>query len=213
MDEKLIFTKAERTETLELLQQLRVLLATSLQKGDEEKMLSYARKALKSNVIQRDVFGLNPIHQSLKTAILAVEEEGLKRDGVLAILLYNSIKEQVGPSLHEGDEEKLRRYLQSYLEQPEVSRDVFGLNPVVLSLQTAKIVVEEIGLRRDAVLAILLHASVEGGFANIEQIQADFGESVARILHGLKRIRSFTRRTPSSRARTSVTCCCRLPRT
>ncbi len=91
MDEKLIFTKAERTETLELLQQLRVLLATSLQKGDEEKMLSYARKALKSNVIQRDVFGLNPIHQSLKTAILAVEEEGLKRDGVLAILLYNSV--------------------------------------------------------------------------------------------------------------------------
>ena len=46
MEEKLIFTKAERTETLELLQQLRVLLATSLQKGDEEKMLSYARKAL-----------------------------------------------------------------------------------------------------------------------------------------------------------------------
>ena len=91
MEEKLIFTKAERTETLELLQQLRVLLATSLQEGDEEKMLSYARKALKSNVIQRDVFGLNPIHQSLKTAILAVEEEGLKRDGVLAILLYNSV--------------------------------------------------------------------------------------------------------------------------
>ena len=91
MEEKLIFTKAERTETLELLQQLRVLLATSLQKGDEEKMLGYARKALKSNVIQRDVFGLNPIHQSLKTAILAVEEEGLKRDGVLAILLYNSV--------------------------------------------------------------------------------------------------------------------------
>ena len=39
MEEKLIFTKAERTETLELLQQLRVLLATSLQEGDEEKML------------------------------------------------------------------------------------------------------------------------------------------------------------------------------
>ena len=91
MEEKLIFTKAERTETLELLQQLRELLSTSLQKGDEEKMLGYARKALKSNVIQRDVFGLNPIHQSLKTAILAVEEEGLKRDGVLAILLNNSV--------------------------------------------------------------------------------------------------------------------------
>jgi len=113
-----------------------------------------------------------------------------------AITLYNSIKEQVGPSLHEGDEEKLRRYLQSYLEQPEVSRDVFSLNPVVLSLQTAKIVVEEIGLRRDAVLAILLHASVEGDFATIEHIQADFGESVARILHGLKRIQELYKKNP-----------------
>ena len=114
-----------------------------------------------------------------------------------AIRLYNSIKEQVGTSLHEGDEEKMRHYLQSYLEQPEVSRDVFGLNPVLLSLQTAKIVVEEIGLRRDAVLAILLHASVEGGFATIGQVQADFGESVARILHGLKRIQELYKKNPA----------------
>ena len=142
MEEKLIFTKAERTETLELLQQLRVLLATSLQEGDEEKMLSYARKALKSNVIQRDVFGLNPIHQSLKTAILAVEEEGLKRDGVLAILLYNS---------------------------------------------------------------------VISGVVTLEEIDATFGGQASSTDWCV--YRTFTRRIPSSRARTSGTCCSRLPKT
>ena len=70
MDEKLIFSKSELTETRGLVQQLRALLAPSLLEGDEAKMFTYVRKALKNNVIQRDVFGLNPIHQSLKTAIL-----------------------------------------------------------------------------------------------------------------------------------------------
>ena len=91
MEERLIFTEKEKTETLELLHQLHELISPTLHKGDREKMLSYVKKALENKEVQRDVFGLNPIHQSLKTAILAVEEEGLKRDGVLAILLYNSV--------------------------------------------------------------------------------------------------------------------------
>ena len=35
----------------------------------------------------------------------------------------------------------------------QVHRDVFELNPILSGLQTARIVVEEIGLKRDAVLA------------------------------------------------------------
>ena len=91
MEEKLIFTKAERTETLELIHRLRALLSPTLHEGDREKMLSYVKKEQQNHALQRDVFGLNPIHQSLKTAILAVEDEGLTRDGVLAILLYNGV--------------------------------------------------------------------------------------------------------------------------
>ena len=87
MEERLIFTKKEKTETLELLHQLKDVLASSLQEGDEAKMHAYMKRLLENNEVQRDVFGLNPIHQSLKTAMLAAEEEGLKRDGVLAILL------------------------------------------------------------------------------------------------------------------------------
>ena len=91
MEERLIFTEKEKTETLELIHRLRALLSPTLHEGDREKMLSYVKKEQQNNALQRDVFGLNPIHQSLKTAILAVEEEGLTRDGVLAILLYNGV--------------------------------------------------------------------------------------------------------------------------
>ena len=91
MEDKLIFTEEERTETLALLQELCAMLNTSLMEGDEEKIHSDLLKAMNSDCMQRDVFGLNPILESLHTAIIAVEEEGLKRDGVLAILLYNSV--------------------------------------------------------------------------------------------------------------------------
>jgi GTP pyrophosphokinase len=70
------------------------------------------------------------------------------------------------------------------------------LNPVLLSFQTAQLVVEEIGLRRDAVIAILLRPSVEEGYLTIDDVQADFGESVARILRGLQRIQQLYKKNP-----------------
>ena len=112
------------------------------------------------------------------------------------LLLYNKIKGQVGSSLHKGDEERIRQYLMAFVEQPAFRRDVFGQNPVVESLRTAETVVEEIGLRRDAVLAVLLRPGVETGFLTTEQVRADYGEAVARILHGLERIQELYKKNP-----------------
>ena len=110
--------------------------------------------------------------------------------------LYAKVKEMLGSSLQEGDEERIRRHLTEYMEHTESGRDVFGLNPVVESLRMAQTVVEEIGLRRDAVLAIMLRPSVEEGFTTIEQIRTDYGEAVARILHGLQRIQQLYKKNP-----------------
>jgi GTP pyrophosphokinase len=77
-----------------------------------------------------------------------------------------------------------------------VRRDIFGLNPILLGFQTARIVVEEIGLRRDAVLAILLHPSVADGMLTIEEVKDEYGESVSRILHGLQRISELYEKNP-----------------
>ncbi len=112
------------------------------------------------------------------------------------LLLYNKIKGQVGSSLRDGDEERIRQYLMAFVEQPAFRRDVFGLNPVVESLRTAATVVEEIGLRRDAVLAVLLRPGVETDFITTEQVRSDYGEAVARILHGLERIQELYKKNP-----------------
>ena len=112
------------------------------------------------------------------------------------LTLYNKVKQEIGSSLTEGDEEKMRHYLTGYIEQNHIRRDVFGLNPMLLGFQTANLVVEEIGLKRDAVLAILLHPCIEDGYLSIDVIRQDFGESVARILHGLQRIQDLYKKNP-----------------
>ena len=112
------------------------------------------------------------------------------------LALFNQIRQEITSSLKESDEEKMRQRLGSYIEQNQIRRDVFGLNPIVLAFQTAQLVVEEIGLKRDAVLAVLLHPSIEDGHLTIEEVGKEFGDSVARILHGLQRIQELYKKNP-----------------
>ena len=112
------------------------------------------------------------------------------------LALYQKVREEIAPTLQDGDEERMRRHLLKSIEEQLVSRDVFGLNPILQAFQTAQLVVEEIGLRRDAVLAILLRPNVEEGYLTIDEVLLQFGESVARILHGLQRIQELYQKNP-----------------
>ena len=112
------------------------------------------------------------------------------------LALYQQIRELTAPWLQEGDEENMRRLITTAIEEHKVERNVFGLNPILLSFQTALLVVNEIGLRRDSVLAVLLRPSVDDGIITISQVQERFGESTARILHGLQRIQELYQKNP-----------------
>jgi GTP diphosphokinase / guanosine-3',5'-bis(diphosphate) 3'-diphosphatase len=117
-----------------------------------------------------------------------------EKDETLAI--YTKLKGEIEASLRPDDEEKIRNHIKQAIDNGQLHRDVFGLNPILMGFRTALIVVEEIGLKRDAVLAILLHPSVADGFATIDEVRERFGESVARILHGLMRIADLYAKKP-----------------
>ena len=110
--------------------------------------------------------------------------------------LYGELKDRVGDSLHDDDEKKLRQHIGRLMENHQLQRDVFGLNPVLTGLQTAVLLVDETGLKRDAVLAILLRYSVESGLMTIADVENDYGQSVAHIMHGLRRIQELYQKTP-----------------
>jgi len=112
------------------------------------------------------------------------------------LALYQRIREGIAPTMHEGDEERMRQDMLQALNTQKLQRNVFGLNPILLSFQTAQLVVDEIGLKRDSVLAVLLRPSVEEGLITIDEVKDQLGESVARILHGLQRIQELYQKNP-----------------
>ena len=93
--------------------------------------------------------------------------------------------------VQEGDEAKIRKYLDRATQQGLLQRDVFGINPIVKDTETALIVGEEIGLTRGSVISVLLWSIVKSGAASLDEIRGDFGEEVAHILYGLMRIREL----------------------
>ena len=110
--------------------------------------------------------------------------------------LYAELKQKIAPTLTDGDEERLRKHLLTAVEEGQVQRDLFSLNPIVSSLQTAMIAVDEIGLRREAVLAIMLRPCVDAGFLTVDEVSASYGSPVGRILHGLQRIQELYKKNP-----------------
>ena len=82
----------------------------------------------------------------------------------------------------------MRKQLEEEIDGNKIRRDVFGQNPILLSFQTAELEVNEIGMKRDCVLAILLYNSVICGNMTVEDAEKMFGKSVAQIIHGLVRI-------------------------
>ena len=98
------------------------------------------------------------------------------------------LKALVADEISEEDEAKVRKQLEEEIDGNKIRRDVFGQNPILLSFQTAELEVNEIGMKRDCVLAILLYNSVICGNMTVEDAEKMFGKSVARIIHGLVRI-------------------------
>ena len=123
-----------------------------------------------------------------------------------ALEVIDALKMRSATALLPGDEEKLRRIMSDAIEQAGVQRDVFGLNPILMALQTAYIAVDEIGLGRDAIIATMLNplatctiqeSSKEDGDHVLTGDLAWTGESVSRILHGLRRVQELYKKTPS----------------
>ncbi|MBQ7423909.1 MAG: bifunctional (p)ppGpp synthetase/guanosine-3',5'-bis(diphosphate) 3'-pyrophosphohydrolase [Prevotella sp.] len=89
MEELLITTAEEGAKTQELLHQLFDLLGEALTDEDKRVLEQLLKERIESGELHRNAFGLNPVIMGLQTAIIAVQEEGMGRDGVMAIMMYS----------------------------------------------------------------------------------------------------------------------------
>ncbi len=118
-------------------------------------------------------------------------EEQDTANGLLSKLLANDAN-----GFQPNDAEKLRQRIDQYVHSGTLQRNIFGLNPIVYALETAEIAFDEIGLKRDAIIAIVLYTGVVAGINDTAQIEKDFGRGVAQIIHGLVKVQELYKRTP-----------------
>jgi GTP pyrophosphokinase len=107
--------------------------------------------------------------------------------------LYTSSAESIGREKIE----KLKKYIDEGLVSHRLTRDNFGLHPVLKDLQTSVIVSEEIGMKGSCIVGILLHEIVKGGILTLEQVSAEFGDDVASIIRGLVKTNELYTKSPA----------------
>lgn len=90
----------------------------------------------------------------------------------------------------------LRDRIEQSARNGALSRDTFGLNPVITSLQTAILAATEIGMRGDSLTACLVQPSLFPD-ADLAPVGETFGQGVATVLHGLRRVSQLYAKTPS----------------
>ena len=107
--------------------------------------------------------------------------------------LRHYLIDKVGDAFSADDYRKLKDNLRMAICQGKVHRDAFGLNPIVTAMQPARICVDEIGLRRDSVIATLLYACQATDYADMA---ARYGDSVEHIVHGLEKLQHLYDKKP-----------------
>ncbi len=113
-----------------------------------------------------------------------------------ALSIINSLRIRLNTALLPDDEGRLRRILFTAIREGQIDRDTFGLNPILMSMQTAYIAVNEIGLRRDSVIATLLTPLVLTDSYTLDEAERDFGAGPKNILQGLLHVQELYKKTP-----------------
>ncbi len=112
------------------------------------------------------------------------------------LLILERLRNAIGETFTQEDETNLREDIHHAFENHQIRRDVFGLNPILHALQTAEIAVNEIGLKRDGVISILMQTSVIDGYQTLADIKRKYGDNVEHIIGGLLRIHDLYKRNP-----------------
>ena len=101
---------------------------------------------------------------------------------------YRSLARYLGAKEHSADIARMRHLLDEAVAGGFCHRDKFGFNPITRSLDTALALCREISPDISMAAAIMLFNPSRHGFISHEQIVADWGDDVARMVAGLIKV-------------------------
>ena len=109
----------------------------------------------------------------------------------------NAVFELAREFVSHDEEAYVRERIEKYYVSNVAETDIYGLDSLERVISTALIAINEIGLKRDGVLAILLFRFVETDSMTIAEIHDKLGKGVADIISGISRVHSLYEKTPT----------------
>src|SRR5450432_3854167 len=101
---------------------------------------------------------------------------------------YRKLLASLKPQLQRGDRKLIRLAFEIAYDAHRHMRRKSGEPYILHPLAVAQIVASEIGLGAIGVLGALLHDTVEDTEVTLEDIEREFGKTVAEIIEGLTKI-------------------------
>lgn len=98
------------------------------------------------------------------------------------LFLYRKLLKSQLEGLQEGDVRKMRVIIERIIHEDCFGRDKNGINGLLRNLSTALIASEEIGLKRDPIIAMLLYRPAMKAALSMTEVKKEFGADVAHIL-------------------------------
>ena len=117
--------------------------------------------------------------------MIAVDAEEERKE---IIRRYRKLLRTAKPFLKDDDAKLIKKAFNTSLEAHKEMRRKSGEPYIYHPLAVAQICVEEIGLGTTSIVAALLHDVVEDTEIELDEINADFGPKVAKIIDGLTKI-------------------------
>lgn len=111
---------------------------------------------------------------------------------------YKDLLKGTYQTLTAQDKRDIRRAFELALEAHSSQRRKTGEPYIYHPIAVAKIVAYEIGLGTTSIIAALLHDVVEDTHYTLEDIEGEFGETIARIVNGLTKISRLSKEQDAS---------------
>lgn len=92
MEQNAFFSAQEKVRLAQLYRELLKLSGNILYPDDCKKLKTYLLEAARRNLIQRNVFGMNPILNDMETALIVASEIGLTRGAILGIMVHTCVR-------------------------------------------------------------------------------------------------------------------------
>lgn len=107
------------------------------------------------------------------------------------IAKYKILSEEARPLFTPQEWLRIRQLIKEGIAQGIYRRTPQGLNLLLKNLNTAFILFKEIGLKKSALVAVILYPLCEQGMISVTDLGKEFGEDIETILNGLLKTNSL----------------------